>query len=108
MKQLVMHMFQSCIVLVTICFSNLGHPQSYTVSFSMIDSNKQPVINAVIQLIGQNTQPQVAVERTFELVQKGKQFIPLVLPVLKGSPVSFPNYDDIQHHVYSFSGVKKI
>jgi len=38
--------------------------------------------------------------------QRDKQFTPYVLPVPPGSPVSFPNSDDIRHHVYSFSPAK--
>lgn len=38
-----------------------------------------------------------------EVVQKDKQFLPKILVVQKGAEVFFPNLDDIQHHVYSFS-----
>jgi plastocyanin len=39
--------------------------------------------------------------------QKNKTFVPHVLPVQVGTAVKFPNSDDIQHHVYSFSPAKK-
>jgi plastocyanin len=39
--------------------------------------------------------------------QKNKTFVPRVLPVEVGTAVKFPNSDDIQHHVYSFSPAKK-
>ena len=42
-----------------------------------------------------------------ELDQKGREFVPHVLPVRVGTPVFFPNSDDIQHHVYSFSPPKR-
>jgi plastocyanin len=35
--------------------------------------------------------------------QVHKQFVPHVLPVVVGTEVSFPNHDQIHHHVYSFS-----
>ena len=38
--------------------------------------------------------------------QKNRMFIPHVLPVQTGTAVSFPNSDDIRHHVYSFSSAK--
>jgi len=38
--------------------------------------------------------------------QLNKQFSPKVLIVDRGDWVSFPNSDDIRHHVYSFSEVK--
>jgi plastocyanin len=38
--------------------------------------------------------------------QRDRMFIPHVLPIQTGTRVSFPNSDDIQHHVYSFSRPK--
>lgn len=38
--------------------------------------------------------------------QKNRMFIPHVLAVQTGTNVSFPNSDDIRHHVYSFSPAK--
>ncbi len=40
------------------------------------------------------------------LAQVNRQFEPSVLPVQKGTMVSFPNKDTIKHHVYSFSPAK--
>jgi hypothetical protein len=39
--------------------------------------------------------------------QKGLAFHPFVLVVPVGASVSFPNFDDTRHHVYSFSTAKK-
>ena len=39
--------------------------------------------------------------------QRDKQFIPYVTAVPVGTAVSFPNSDNIRHHVYSFSPAKK-
>ena len=39
--------------------------------------------------------------------QVDKQFIPHVLPIAVGTQVTFPNRDNIRHHVYSFSPAKK-
>ena len=39
--------------------------------------------------------------------QKEKQFVPKVLLIEQGQLVSFPNSDNIRHHVYSFSEPKK-
>jgi plastocyanin len=38
--------------------------------------------------------------------QINREFVPYVKPVLVGTPVYFPNKDDIRHHVYSFSPAK--
>lgn len=39
--------------------------------------------------------------------QKNRQFVPNVLLAEQGQLVSFPNSDNIRHHVYSFSEPKK-
>jgi plastocyanin len=39
--------------------------------------------------------------------QRDKQFVPYVTAVQVGTAVTFPNSDNIRHHVYSFSPAKK-
>jgi len=39
--------------------------------------------------------------------QRDKQFVPYVTALQVGTPVLFPNSDNIRHHVYSFSPAKK-
>ncbi|OUS31951.1 hypothetical protein A9Q99_02150 [Gammaproteobacteria bacterium 45_16_T64] len=75
-------------------------------SFTIFDAENTPVKDAVIQLISKNPTPP-STTRKNELSQKDKQFTPFVLPIQRGTSIVFPNYDDIQHHVYSFSGIKK-
>jgi plastocyanin len=41
------------------------------------------------------------------LDQQNKEFVPQVLAVHVGTPVAFPNRDNIRHHVYSFSAAKR-
>lgn len=38
--------------------------------------------------------------------QVNKEFVPHILPVVVGTEVSFPNHDQILHHVYSLSRAK--
>jgi plastocyanin len=44
-----------------------------------------------------------ATEKTFEMVTRGKEFVPRVLAVPRGSRVLFPNADPILHNVFSVS-----
>lgn len=41
-----------------------------------------------------------------EMAQRAMRFVPAVLVVQTGTAVSFPNFDTIRHHVYSFSAIK--
>ena len=43
----------------------------------------------------------------YAVAQQNITFNPFVLVVPAGSSVSFPNKDNVRHHVYSFSAVKK-
>lgn len=43
----------------------------------------------------------------YEIVQKNLKFIPHILVVPQGASVSFPNHDDVRHHVYSFSPARR-
>lgn len=43
-----------------------------------------------------------------EMGQRERQFQPAVLVVQTGTAVSFPNFDVVRHHVYSFSPIKVI
>ena len=38
----------------------------------------------------------------WEIVQRNRQFLPMVTVIPVGSTVRFPNQDNVQHHVYSF------
>lgn len=58
-----------------------------------------PVANAVVIMDdGPENQPVEA-----EIVQKDREFHPHILVIPKDSKVDFPNRDNTQHHVYSFS-----
>lgn len=65
-----------------------------------------PLANAVVavQINGQSakTGPQT----TAQMAQRARQFEPHVLVVQTGTAVSFPNFDTVRHHVYSFSATK--
>jgi plastocyanin len=69
------------------------------------DDRGQPLADVVVSLATSGT----AAPRPAQAVmdQQNKEFVPRVLPVLVGSPVMFPNRDNIRHHVYSFSSPKR-
>lgn len=59
----------------------------------------RPVADAIVIL--ENGSGQAAI--TAEIVQKNREFHPHTLVIPEGSTVDFPNRDNTQHHVYSFS-----
>ncbi len=70
-----------------------------------VTAGGEPVANAVVLL----RQPGLAADAgsTAVMDQKNYRFEPFVLPVAAGAPVSFPNSDNVRHHVYSFSPTKR-
>lgn len=70
----------------------------------VLDQKGAPVANAVFSFDqvenSEVTQPPLVMD------QVGKAFVPYVLVAQKGNTVTFPNSDDIRHHVYSFSNPK--
>ena len=67
-----------------------------------LEGNTEPVANAVVSV--DSARPATPVSA--EIYQKDRAFHPHVLVVPVGSSVDFPNRDNTQHHVYSFSPAK--
>src|SRR5579884_4015114 len=74
----------------------------------VVDSSGHPVRDAVVTLYpaGGAARPAHAGGR-FVISQQNMQFHPFLTIIPVGSDVSFPNYDNTKHHVYSFSPAKK-
>jgi plastocyanin len=74
---------------------------------TLTDAHGQPLdgIGIVVDAPGpvqtDATPPQAVIDQSHE------QFVPRVLIVQRGTEVSFPNTDRVQHHVYSFSPAKR-
>lgn len=66
-----------------------------------VGSLEGPVAEAVVSLHGAT--PAATRTATARMDQQHSAFVPGVLPVQAGTVVAFPNRDNIQHHVYSFS-----
>ena len=89
---------------------NAGGPastQTAGMEVTVKDERGKPVADAVVSLTapGAAAPPPRAASAVMD--QQNKEFVPLVLPVTVGTPVAFPNRDNIRHHVYSFSAAKK-
>lgn len=76
---------------------------------SVKNQSGDPVEYSVISLFAQNAdqKPIVLIDKIKVIDQVDKEFISHVLPIQLGTAISFPNHDQIRHHVYSFSKAKK-
>lgn len=73
------------------------------VNLTFISQDTEEPLSGVVAMIESGPAP---APHEAAMAQKNRAFVPHVLVVPVGSPVSFPNYDNTQHHVYSFSPAK--
>jgi plastocyanin len=71
-----------------------------TPALRIVDAAGAPVPGAVVFAEGASGAPPGL---NSAIDQRDKRFVPLVSVVAPGATVSFPNSDDVRHHVYSFS-----
>ena len=75
---------------------------------ALTDPRGRPVTNAVVTLYpAGRPAPLSAARQRYRIEQRDLRFKPFVLVVPAGSEVSFPNFDNVLHHVYSFSRAKR-
>lgn len=74
-------------------------------TLTVVDQNGDPVVNAVVS-IAVATNEVVKTDDVAVMDQVARQFVPRVLVINQGQQVTFPNSDDVRHHVYSFSAIK--
>jgi plastocyanin len=73
----------------------------------LLDADGAPVSGAVMELLSDSAVASVTAElREARIDQLDKEFVPTVTTIVAGGSASFPNSDDILHHVYSFSQAK--
>ncbi len=71
------------------------------------DDRGTPVADAIVSLTRSGAAAAAPHAATAVMDQQNKEFVPQVLPVPVGAAVTFPNRDNIRHHVYSFSSPKR-
>jgi plastocyanin len=73
----------------------------------LLDADGAPVPGAVMELLSDSAVASTSTrQREARIDQLDKEFVPTVTTIGVGGSASFPNSDDILHHVYSFSGAK--
>jgi len=72
-------------------------------SVQVVDGKGRPVEGAVVYVVGKPSKPGPAPKAPSIMDQVDLEFVHHIVPVLAGAKVSFPNKDDVHHHLYSFS-----
>ena len=76
------------------------------VSVTVQDANGTPLPDAVVAIEVAGAKASAAPGASAEMGQRGRAFVPSLLVVQTGTAVSFPNFDTVRHHIYSFSPTK--
>jgi plastocyanin len=85
-----------------------AHAQNAEIVATVIDAQGKPVADAVVVAVPADAGVRLPVKPRENVVdQVDKQFVPKVQAVLVGTPVTFPNNDNVRHQVYSFSPAKR-
>lgn len=94
------------VLTIAIAASQASHAE--VLRFTVLDDEGEAVPGAVVELqMNAESVERYQEVRTVEIDQVDKEFVPELIVIPKGSEVSFPNSDEILHHVYSFSEIKE-
>lgn len=75
---------------------------------TIVDRQKRPLADAVVSLHSSRVAQEQAKGKVVVIDQRQREFVPYVTVVQQGTQIRFPNSDNIRHHVYSFSPIKRI
>lgn len=93
----------AALLLALVC---IGTPQAATLLAIVIGPDGTPVPQVVVHALPANGEVPATPPKASQMAQVDREFVPFVQPVQMGAAVTFPNKDDIRHHVYSFSPAK--
>ena len=80
--------------------------QAATLDIAFTDAAGAPLADAVALVESTGARPPVKPMADVEISQAKRQFNPRVTLITTGTRVTFPNFDTVRHHVYSFSPIK--
>lgn len=84
----------------------LAQAAGVSVTVTVTDAAGQPLADAVVTLEPASGKLPVKPMAQVDIGQAQRQFAPRLTVVTVGTPVNFPNFDTVRHHVYSFSPIK--
>jgi plastocyanin len=80
--------------------------QAAALNVNVSDADGKPLLDAVALLEPAAGKATVKPMVDVEISQAKRQFAPRVTLITVGTKVTFPNFDTVRHHVYSFSPIK--
>lgn len=88
--------------------SGIAFAQTAEIAASVVDDQGRPVEDAVVVAVPPDGGGRIPAHvREASVDQVDREFTPKVTAIAVGTPVRFPNHDNIRHQVYSFSVAKR-
>ncbi len=78
-----------------------------TLSVTLTDADGAALADAVVAVYLKGAHTQAGPGASAQIAQRERQFAPAITVVQTGTAVSFPNFDTVRHHVYSFSAIQR-
>lgn len=92
--------------IVVATLAGTGGTQAATLVTTVTGADGAPVAQVVVYAVPANGKLPPTPPKASQMDQIDKEFVPFVQAVQLGAAVTFPNKDNIRHHVYSFSPAK--
>ncbi|MEX0963100.1 MAG: methylamine utilization protein [Pseudohongiellaceae bacterium] len=106
-QSLTSRVLQLLMLMIVLSSFNTQSVSAQGITLRLQDGDGEPLQGAVMELLRDATDASASEQMLeAEIDQRDKEFIPAVTAIVAGGSISFPNSDDILHHVYSFSPAK--
>jgi plastocyanin len=90
------------------CAACAARADNASIVARVADAQGRPLADAVVVAVPADGSVRVPGRPRVQAIdQVDKEFAPRVKAVVVGTPVMFPNHDNVRHHVYSFSPAKR-
>jgi hypothetical protein len=85
---------------VLAAMTGIGSPEAATLVATVTGGDGAPIPQVVVHAMPVSGKLPATPPKTSQMDQVNKEFVPFVQPVQLGAAVTFPNKDNIRHHVY--------
>lgn len=96
-----------CLLVTLVCLLTVMEVNADELTLTIVDAKGSPLPNAVVIVDNAYVTDKAKLKVENKIIdQVDRQFTPFMTVIKAGSEVTFPNSDNIRHHVYSFSKPK--
>lgn len=84
-----------------------GSARAAALTVTVVGSDGRSLASAVVTVIVKGARTTALPGASAQVAQRDRAFQPGVSVIQTGTAVSFPNFDTVRHHVFSFSSIQK-